>query len=294
VRVQAGLPVPGAAGWGAGGNPYVPHLAEIVGKRREAQNIWTFRLRFLDEAVRRAYSFQPGQFNMVYVFGVGEVPISIVSDPQEPDVLDHTVRVVGRVTRVLGSLQVGDTVGLRGPYGTHWPLRRARGKDVVIVTGGLGCAPVVSVINYIFRRRERYGALKILHGVKTPRDLIYRKRFAAWRRHPDTEVLLSADQPDATWRYSVGVVTNLFDRLEVVPERTMVMICGPEVMMRFAARNLMGRGIPPERIYVSLERNMQCGVGHCGHCQMGPWFVCRDGPVFCYEDVAPFLEKEGI
>lgn len=278
----------------AGTNPYLIHPATIVEKIPEAEHIDTYRLRFVDEQVRRSYRFVAGQFNMVYLFGVGEVAISIVSDPDEPEFLDHTIRVVGRVTNAIAQLQPGDELGIRGPFGKGWPLDDAQGKEVVIVTGGLGCAPVVGAIEYIFRRRSRFGAVKILHGVKTPHDLLYRERFDVWRRHPDTEVLLTSDQPDKTWRYHVGVVTELFEQVRVDPARTIVLMCGPEIMMRLGVPILMQRGIPATAIYVSLERHMECGVGLCGHCQLGPYFLCKDGPVMRYDRVAPWLGRVGV
>lgn len=275
-------------------NPYLIQAATIVEKVREAEDIDTYRLRFVDEQVRRTYRFAAGQFNMVYLFGVGEVAISIVSDPDEPQVLDHTIRVVGRVTKSIARLQPGDQLGIRGPFGQGWPLDEAQGKDVVIVTGGLGCAPVVGAIEYIFRRRTQYGSVTILHGVKTPHDLLYRERFDAWRRHPDTHVLLTSDQPDKTWHYHVGVVTELFEQVRVDPARTIVLMCGPEIMMRLGVPILMQRGIPATAIYVSLERHMECGIGLCGHCQMGPYFLCKDGPVMRYDRVAPWLGRAGV
>ena len=275
-------------------NPYLIQSATIVEKIREAEDIDTYRLRFVDEQVRRTYRFAAGQFNMVYLFGVGEVAISIVSDPDDPDSLDHTIRAVGRVTKAIARLQPGDELGIRGPFGQGWPLDDAQGKDVVIVTGGLGCAPVVGAIEYIFRRRNQYGAVKILHGVKTPHDLLYRERFDAWRRHPDTEVLLTSDQPDKTWHYHVGVVTELFEQVAVDPARTMVLMCGPEIMMRLGVPILMQRGIPATAIYVSLERHMECGIGLCGHCQLGPYFLCKDGPVMRYDRVSPWLGRVGV
>ena len=275
-------------------NPYLIQSATIVEKIREAEDIDTYRLRFVDEQVRRTYRFAAGQFNMVYLFGVGEVAISIVSDPDDPDSLDHTIRAVGRVTKAIARLQPGDELGIRGPFGQGWPLDGALGKDVVIVTGGLGCAPVVGAIEYIFRRRNQYGAVKILHGVKTPHDLLYRERFDAWRRQPDTEVLLTSDQPDKTWHYHVGVVTELFEQVAVDPARTIVLMCGPEIMMRLGVPILMQRGIPATAIYVSLERHMECGIGLCGHCQLGPYFLCKDGPVMRYDRVAPWLGRVGV
>jgi sulfhydrogenase subunit gamma (sulfur reductase) len=269
-------------------NPYHLHTAEIVEKIEEAERIYTFRLRLADPAVRREYRFAPGQFNMVYAFGVGEVAISVVSDPDEPDRLDHTIRIVGRVTGAIERLGPGDAVGIRGPFGRGWPLEAAQGRDVVIATGGLGCAPVAGAVVYIVRRRSRYGAVRILHGVKKPGELLYRERFEAWRRQPDTEVHLASDEPGRAWRHHVGVVTELFERVALDPARAVVMMCGPEVMMR--AR----RGIAPAAIHVALERHMQCGIGLCGHCQMGPFFVCKDGPVMRYDQVRPWLGLSGV
>ncbi len=275
-------------------NPFTIHAASIVEKVQEVEGIYTFRLRLIDPHARRSFRFAGGQFNMVYAFGVGEVPISIVSDPDDPELLDHTIRIVGRITRAIGRLGPGDVLGIRGPYGRGWPLEEARGKDVVIVTGGLGCAPVVGAIEYIFRRREAYGAVKILHGVKSPHELLYRERFDAWRRHPDTEVYLTSDQPGKTWRYHIGVVTELFEQVALDPLRSMVMMCGPEIMMRVGIPILMQRGVPGSAIYVSLERHMECGIGLCGHCQMGPFFLCKDGPVMRYDRIAPFLGRPGV
>lgn len=275
-------------------NPYVIHPATIVEKIREAEDINTYRLEFVDEQMRERYRFEAGQFNMVYLFGVGEVAISIVSDPDESEFLDHTIRAVGRITKAIADLQPGDVLGVRGPFGQGWPLEEARGRDVVIVTGGLGCAPVAGAIEYIFRRRTQYGSVKILHGVKTPHDLLYRERFEAWRRFPDTEILLTSDQPDRGWSHHIGVVTELFELVSIDPPKTVVLMCGPEIMMRLGAPIFMRRGIPSTAIYVSLERHMECGIGLCGHCQLGPYFLCKDGPVMRYDRVEPWLGRTGV
>ena len=275
-------------------NPYLIHPATIVEKIREAEDINTYRLRLVDEQARQQFRFKAGQFNMVYLFGVGEVAISIVSDPDEPQFLDHTIRTVGRTTKAIAGLQPGDVLGIRGPFGQGWPLEEAGGRNVVIVTGGLGCAPVVGAIEYIFRRRNQYGAVKILHGVKTPHDLLYRERFDAWRRHPDTEVLLTSDQPDKTWSYHIGVVTELFELVSIDPAKSIVMMCGPEIMMRLGVPILVRRGIPQTAFYVSLERHMECGIGLCGHCQMGLYFLCKDGPVMRYDRVAQWMGRIGV
>ena len=275
-------------------NPFLIHPATILERKQEASDLVSLRLRLVDSQVRQTFRFQAGQFNMLYVFGVGEVAISIVSDPDEPNFLDHTIRIVGRVTNVIGKMQVGDTLGLRGPFGQGWPMKEAQGKDVLIVTGGLGCAPVVGAIGYMFRRREQYGTIKILHGVKAPHDLLFRERFDSWRNHPNTEVYLASDEPGKTWHYHVGVVTELFDQVSLSPERTLVMMCGPEIMMRVAVNMLTHRGLRPDAMHASLERHMECGIGLCGHCQMGPYFLCKDGPVMRWDKLAPFLGKSGV
>lgn len=265
------------------------HIARITDIREEVPDVFTYRLRFEDEEAAKGFAFAGGQFNMVYLFGVGEVPISIMSDPEDTHGLDHTIRIVGRITRGIEKLKVGDQLGIRGPFGQGWPLEEAKGQDVVVITGGLGCAPVVGAIEYIFRRRDEYRHIKIMHGVKTPRDLMYKERFEEWRTHEDTEVLLASDQPERAWHYHVGIVTELFDMVEIEPERTIVLMCGPEIMMQAGARHLAMRGVKPERMYLSMERNMQCGVGLCGHCQVGPFFACKDGPVMRYDKIAPYL-----
>ena len=275
------------------GRYLVPQPAEIVEKRSFGPQIHAYRLRLIEPGARPRFDFVPGQFNMVYVPGVGEVAISISSDPDDED-LEHTIRIVGRTTRVIDGLGVGDVLGLRGPYGNGWPLQEARWKDVVVVTGGLGCAPVTGAIEYMFRRRENYGRITILHGVKQPADLVHRERFEAWKRAPDAQVLLTTDQPDRAWRDRSGVVTELFQEAEIDPGRSAVFMCGPEVMMRYAVRILVERGVSMDRIHVSMERNMRCAVGLCGHCQFGPEFVCKDGPIFPFSRIARFFGVRGL
>lgn len=275
-------------------NPYLPAEAEIVERIQESPSVFTLRLELCDQATRSDYRFAPGQFNMLYLYGVGEVPISIVSDPQDPVHLAHTIRVVGRVTRGLSELRPGDRVGLRGPYGRGWPLQEAQGHDVLIVTGGLGCAPVVAVINYIIMRRPLFGHLTIIQGVKHAEDLLWRDRYAYWSGLPDTEVMLSADHGGPLWPWHVGLVTDVFDHARITAKRTLVMICGPEGMMRASINALMWRGVPEEHVYLSMERNMQCAVGHCGHCQYGGAFICRQGPVFAYPEIKALFNVRGF
>ncbi len=275
-------------------NPYLPQVARIVERKQESDSIFTLRLAFEDPAVQRAYRFEPGQFNMVYLFGVGEVPISIVSDPEDDAMFDHTIRIVGRVTEGLAKLQPGARVGIRGPFGRGWPMTEARGRDVLVITGGLGCAPVVSVIHYVTRRRNRFGKLTIIQGVKHSQDLIYREHYEAWAQAPNTEVLIAANASSGHWPWHVGPVTELIERAGIDPARTVTMMCGPEGMMIAAAKILRGRGMVESDIHFSTERNMQCAVGHCGHCQFGGRFVCRNGPVFNYAEIKALLGIRGF
>ena len=282
------MTTPGAVDAGA------PHSATVVARTQESSTIFTLQLRLDDAATQAAYRFAPGQFNMLYLYGVGEVPVSIMSDPEKRDGIGHTIRALGRVTHGLAALQPGDGVGLRGPFGRGWPLQEMGGRDVVVVTGGLGCAPVVSVIHYVLRRRERFGKLVIIQGVKHADDLIWREQYARWAKLADTQVLVAADQGAAMWPWHIGHVTELFDLARFNPDRAVAMMCGPEGMMRVAAANLLARGLPESHLYLSMERNMQCAVGRCGHCQLGGSFVCRDGPVFNWGEIKPLLEHRGF
>jgi sulfhydrogenase subunit gamma (sulfur reductase) len=275
-------------------DPHLPHEAEVIERIDESATVFTLRLRFTDPDIRSRYRFAPGQFNMLYPFGVGEVAISIVSDPAGGDMLDHTIRRVGRVTTTLAALATGDRIGLRGPYGRGWPMDELRGRDVVVITGGLGCAPSVSVVHYIVNRRSNYGRMTIVQGVKHHQDLLWREQYAAWARLPDTEVLLSADTGGPLWPGHVGPVTALFDRIPLTPGRSAVLLCGPEGMMHAAIRQLNTRAIADTDIWLSMERNMQCAVRQCGHCQLGPKFICRDGPVFRYDEVRSLLGVKAL
>lgn len=269
-------------------NSLVPREAEVIERVEEGADIFTLGLRFTDAAHNGDFSFAPGQFNMLYLHGVGEIPISIVSDPEDTRVLHHTIREVGRVTGGFARLQVGDRIGIRGPFGRGWPLERARGRTLFVVTGGLGCAPVMSVINYVLQRRNDFGRLVILQGVKHSNDLIWRQQYDRWAALPGVEVRLAADVADGRWHGAEGPVTVLFDRVSFDPGAT-AFICGPEPMMAASARQLVARGLAATDIWLSLERNMQCATGHCGHCQLGSRFVCRDGPVFDWPTLEPLL-----
>ena len=264
-------------------HPLAPAPCRIRRVARETRDTFTLELD-----VAPPPAFRPGQFAMLYAFGVGEVPISYSGDPARSGVAVHTTREVGPVTRALGALRRGATLGCRGPYGTPWPLDDARGHDVVLVAGGIGLAPLRPAVYALAARRAEFGRVVVLYGTRGPADVLFARDLERWRRTADIDVQVTVDAGTPTWKGNVGVVTGLVPRATFDPSRTVALLCGPEVMMRFAAEALRARGVPSARIFVSLERNMKCAVGWCGHCQLGAAFVCRDGPVFGY-DVAERL-----
>jgi NAD(P)H-flavin reductase len=251
----------------------------------------TFTLELTPPAGHELAPFKPGQFNMLYVFGVGEVPISISGDPDRPGVLVHTTREVGAVTQAMRRLRIGDAIGVRGPYGTSWPVEAAEGRDVVLIAGGIGLPPLRPALYHVLARRERYGRVMLLYGARTPEDMMFPDELAKWRAMFDLEVHITVDRATGNWRGNVGVVTPIVKRAPIDPRRTVAMICGPEIMIRFACQELARRGVSPQDTYVSLERNMKCAVGLCGHCQVGGHLVCRDGPVFSYDQVERLLDQ---
>jgi NAD(P)H-flavin reductase len=264
-----------------------PYLVREVSKETPD----TFTLRLAPDEGSNGTSFQPGQFSMLWVFGVGELPISISGDPAKHDQLVYTVRSVGKATNALVTRTAGQGVGVRGPFGMGWPLQAVRGRDVIVVAGGIGLAPLRPVIYEVLNHREDYGRLVVLYGARSPRDLLYRKELATWARQRETQVLVTVDYGGMNWRGHVGVVTTLFKYARLKPSRSVAMVCGPEIMMRFVTRELENSGLSRNDVYLSMERNMKCAVGFCGHCQYGPLFICKDGPVFPYEQLRPLLEK---
>lgn len=266
-------------------------ITEIVD---ELDGIATYRLELRVPQGPDGYSFSPGQFNMIYVPGVGEAAISISGDPGNRDGLLHTIRIAGNVTNSISRLKVGDSIGLRGPFGVPWPVEELAGKDVVIVAGGVGLAPVRPLIYSILRNRDQYGNVWLLCGARTPEGLLYRREYEQWSQG-NIRIQLTVDRATSGWTRSIGVVTLLLDRLRL-PRRdqTRLIACGPEVMMKYVASTALGRGIQEDHIWISMERHMQCAVGLCGHCQLGPTFVCKDGPVFRYDAIRRWMAVEKL
>jgi NAD(P)H-flavin reductase len=259
----------------------------IVSRRRETPDTCTLEIAPPDG---EAFAFAPGQFNMLYAFGQGEVPISISGNPARARTIHHTVRSVGSVTRAICSLKPGATIGVRGPYGTAWPVEAARDRDVLIIAGGIGMAPLRPLIYQLMERRSEIRRVTLLYGSRTPKDLLFVREIEKWRGRLDFEVLVTVDSAQRNWRGLVGVVTTLLPAAHYNPGSAVAMVCGPEIMMRLTVRDLLHLGMSPTDIYVSLERNMKCALGVCGHCQFGPMFVCKDGPVFSYDRVARYLD----
>ena len=268
-------------------HPMLPSPYRIEKVRRETSDIFTWNLR--PQEGREGFPFAPGQFNMLYAFGSGEVPVSISGDPTDPDTLVHTIRAVGPVTKAMERLARGDALGVRGPFGSQWPVAQAEGSDVLLIAGGIGLAPLRPALYHILAARRSYGKVILLYGTRTPSDMLFRAELEEWRARFDLQVLVTVDRGDQDWMGTVGVVTRLIARSQFDPDSTVAMVCGPDVMIRFTVTELLDRGLPVTNIYLSTERNMKCAVGFCGHCQFGPTFVCKDGPVYRYDAVSSWL-----
>lgn len=266
----------------------VPRFLTTSHRVRETADVTTIECSKKD-ASAAPKGFKPGQFNMLYVFGVGEVPISISGDPADADRIIHTIRAVGSVSEALTELKPNQPVGVRGPYGSSWPVSEARGDDVLLVAGGIGLAPLRPALYHLLGNRQEYGHVALLYGARSPADLLYRQELDNWRHRVDLQVRVTVDRAGSDWLGDVGVVTKQLAKVQLDPSRATAMICGPEVMIRFTAAALEQMGLATERIHVSLERNMKCAIGLCGHCQFGPHFICKDGPVFRFDRVRDIL-----
>jgi NAD(P)H-flavin reductase len=272
-------------------HPMTPRWYKIRRLRRETKDTFTLDL---DPVETNGCTFAPGQFNMVYLYGLGEVPLSISGDASKPRVLTHTVRAVGAVTNAMQRLRRGEIIGIRGPFGSSWPVNEAGGMDVAVIAGGIGLAPLRPAIYYLLANREQYGRIALLYGARTPDDILYRQELLLWRGRFDIDVHVTVDRAPTNWRGNVGVVTKLIAKTSLEWMSTVAMVCGPEIMMRFTAMELQQRGVPPDQIYISMERNMKCAIGVCGHCQYGPLFVCKDGPVFQFTKVRELLYRREV
>ena len=258
----------------------VPERFRVTERRRETPDTWTLELEGVDRPA--GLPFRPGQFTMLYAFGTGEIPISISGDPARPERLVHTVRAVGAASAAICDTEPGSMLGVRGPFGSHWPVEHAAGRHVLVVAGGVGLAPLRPVVYDVLAARDRLAGATLLYGGREPSQLLFGEELDDWRAQ-GLDVEVTVDIASAGWDGSVGVVTKLIERTEFDPATAVAFLCGPEAMMRFSAEALIDRGVAPDRVHVSMERNMKCAVGHCGHCQLGPEFVCRDGPVFTFE-----------
>jgi NAD(P)H-flavin reductase len=258
-----------------------PRSFRVERKTRETHDTWTLSLAPVQG---EQLDVAPGQFTMLYAFGVGEVPISVSAAP-----LVQTIRAVGPVTRALCAAKAGTVIGVRGPFGTSWPVEEAKGGDLVIVTGGVGLPAVRPALHYALEHRTEFGRVILLYGARTPEDIVFRKEIERWRSRMDLEVDVTVDAASGDWRGKVGVVTTLIPRAGIDPDSTAAFVVGPEIMMRFTVRALVDEGLSPERIWISMERSMKCGVALCGHCQFGPSLICRDGAVYPYPAIEPYL-----
>lgn len=271
-------------------NEYSPNLAVIKKIRKETHDTNTYTLEFSDKKLQKSFSPAPGQFMMLSLFGIGESAISLSGTSNNGSVTT-TIRNVGSVTNAVLRLKEGDFIGMRGPYGNGWPLERAEGKNVLIVVGGMGIVPLRGVVNYIKNNRKKFGDLEIIYGARTPDDMLFRYEFEKWKQIKKTRMDLTVDELpiETTSKCKIGLVTSCFPSMKTHHKNAIVLVCGPEIMMRYAAKCLETIGFKDRQIYLSLERRMKCGIGKCGHCQIGLKYVCKDGPVFNYADIKPFI-----
>lgn len=274
-------------------DPMLPIQYRIKSKTLENHDTFTFELLPLDPEGN--FRFLPGQFNMLYLFGMGEVAISISGDSEKALPVVHTIRAVGTVTKAMQNLQAGDVIGVRGPFGSSWPIETAKGKDVLVIVGGIGLAPLRPVLYYLMAHREDYGQVSLLYGARTPEDQIFMSEYSEWSKK--LAVYTTVDRVDKTknnWQGQVGVVTNLIAKAKFDANNSIAMICGPEIMMRFVGLKLKDLGMNLENIFISMERNMKCAIGFCGHCQLAGTFICKNGPVYTYQEMQKYLELREV
>ncbi len=272
----------------AAADEMVPRTFTVLSVHQDTHDTYTLELEPTD-GVR--LEFAAGQFTMLSAFGIGEVPISISGSPVEDGPLIHTIRAVGGVSNALVNAAPGTQVGVRGPYGTSWDVTAGKGGDVVIITGGIGLAPLRPAIYEVLAERDQYNRVDLLYGARTPDDILFGDQLRKWADRQGITVEVTVDNGPHGWKGRVGFVTQLISRASFDPAKTLALVCGPEVMMRASANELRQRGVPASKIRLSMERNMKCGVGLCGHCQLREHFICVDGPVLTYEVLAPLMQK---
>ncbi len=274
----------------------VPQIARLRRRRHDGPEVWTLELQLetSQPGGQPHPAFLPGQFNMLTAFGVGEIAVSFSGDPGHRGHWAHTIRGVGQVSNALLRLRKNDVVGVRGPFGSGWPMKEMAGRDVVVVAGGVGLAPLRPALYGLLSDRKRYGRIALIYGSRSAEQLLFRKQLEQWSRQFDMAVELTVDHAGRDWRGHVGTVTTLLSRVPFDARNAIALICGPEIMMRFTMASLLGMELPEQNIYLAMERNMKCAVGLCGHCQFGPTFVCRDGPVFRCDRVRSLLSVKEL
>ena len=275
-------------------NHMLPSFLPILRRVHETANVVTLDIAAPNITPATPLYFKPGQFNMLYAFGIGEVPISISGDPAITDRIVHTIRSVGLVSEALTKLKPNELVGIRGPFGSCWPVEEASGYDVLVIASGIGLVPMRPVLYHLLRYRERYGRIALLYGARYREDLLFLSELERWRRTPDFQVRVTLSRAGTDWTGDVGHVMNLLPKVRFDPVDTIAMICGPEVMIRSASLAVENIGISSNQIFVSMERNMKCAIGTCGHCQFGPHFICKDGPIFRYDRIRNILNLREI
>ena len=270
---------------------YLPDIAVIQDKIPETGDVTTFFVRFKDNDIHKAFDYRPGQFLEVSVFNIGEIPISITSTPTRKEFIELSIKNVGLVSGAIHKLNQGSEIGLRGPFGNGFPYENAYGKNLLFVAGGIGLAPLRSLINFTLDNRDHYENVTILYGSRTPSDLVFQRELNEWEKRADLQFLVTVDRGEETWQGNVGVVTTLLPRADITIENTMAFVCGPPVMIPFVIKDLVNLGFSDEAIISTLERHMKCGVGKCGHCCIGYKYVCQDGPVFSYKEMKALAEE---
>ena len=272
-------------------NIYLPNRAEIKNIDQETSDVKTFTLVFKDHKIQGKFDYKPGQFVELSIYGAGEAPFGMCTSPTRKGYFMVTVREVGKLTRALHQSKVGDEIGIRGPFGNSFPYNELKGKNILIIAGGIGLPPLRSLIHYMLDNRNDYKNITILYGARTPGDMVYKLELEEWRARKDIEYMDTVDVADENWKGNVGVVTKLFPKIKIDPQSTVALTCGPPIMIKFVIQDLLKMGFASENIISTLERYMKCGVGKCGHCAIGHKYVCIDGPVFNYKQIKNLPEK---